>query len=367
MSVAGPSQGANSASSLGVLGDVLRDVDCRLPDARHWEELIRRAREADLLGTLASRMDERGRLMDVPAGPRAHLIAARITCVAQQAAVHRELSEIARALQPLGVPIVVLKGAAYLLADLPSSRGRLFSDVDILVPKSALPAVESALMLAGFATTHLHPYDQRYYRRWMHELPPMQHVKRMTVLDVHHTIVPETARVRPDAAALFRAAVPIAGPHGFSVLAPADMVLHSATHLFHNEELTHGLRDLVDIDALLRHFGARPQFWNGLAARATELTLGRPLYYALRWASRYFGTPIPQQVAAVAEQHAPGPPTGVLMDVLLAAALRPTSSQAATRWARRALYVRGHWLRMPMPLLAWHLTVKSLRREDQPA
>jgi len=29
------------------------------------------------------------------------------------------------------------------------------------------------------------------------------------------------------------------------------------------------------------------------------------------------------------------------------------------------LYLRGHWLKMPVPLLAWHLTVKSLRREQQ--
>jgi hypothetical protein len=26
--------------------------------------------------------------------------------------------------------------------------------------------------------------------------------------------------------------------------------------------------------------------------------------------------------------------------------------------------VRGHWLKMPMPLLAWHLTVKAFRRDE---
>jgi hypothetical protein len=356
-----------SAIARDVLGDILRDAD-RLPHgARDWEELIARAREADLLGTLEARLCARGRLPGIPPEPRVHLAAARITCAAQQAAVRREVNEIARALLPLGVPIVLLKGAAYLLAGLPAAQGRLFSDVDILVPKSALPAVESALMLAGFATTHLHPYDQRYYRRWMHELPPMQHVKRMTVLDVHHTIVPETARVHPDAAALFRAAVPIAAPRGFSVLAPADMVLHSATHLFHNDELTHGLRDLVDLDALLAHFGRDPQFWHDLVARAANLKLGPPLYYALRWTTRCLGTAVPPAVTAAVAPHAPAAPIRALMDALLAHALPPAAARRSTRWARRALYVRGHWLRMPMPLLAWHLTVKSLRREEQPA
>ena len=48
-------------------------------------------------------------------------------------------------------------------------------------------------------------------------------------------------------------------------------------------------------------------------------------------------------------------------------ALRPTVARPSTQWARRLLYVRGHWLKMPMPLLAWHLTVKSFRRDEQPA
>ena len=265
------------------------------------------------------------------------------------------------------MPVVVLKGAAYLIGDLPPARGRLFSDVDILVPKHALPAVESALMLTGYATTHHHPYDQRYYRRWMHELPPMQHIKRSTILDVHHAIVPETSRLHPDSGALIRAAVPVPQWSGVSVLGPADMVLHSATHLFHNEELTHGLRDLVDIDLLLRHFGRDPAFWPSLARRAVEMELARPLYYALRWTARLLRTEVPPETHEAIGRHAPVAPIRALMDVLLEHALRPTVARPSTQWARRLLYVRGHWLKMPMPLLAWHLTVKSFRRDEQPA
>ena len=341
----------------------------RIPqDAASWEALIRYAREADLLATLAARIDASLGLDAVPAPPRAHLIAARNQCRAQHAAVRRETAEIARALAPLGAPVVLLKGAAYLLAGLAPAQGRLFSDIDILVPKARLPDVESALMLAGFATTHLHPYDQRYYRRWMHELPPMQHVKRLTILDVHHTIVPATAGVALDAAALFRGAVTLAEAPPFLVLSPCDMVLHSATHLFHNEDLTHGLRDLVDIDALLAHFGAEnPSFWRTLVARAGELDLGRPLYYALRFTSRLLGTRLPGDIASDVARLAPPAPIAAMMDRLLDAALQPASASAATRWARRALYLRGHWLKMPAPLLAYHLTWKALRRDEEPA
>jgi hypothetical protein len=354
-----------NAAPRALLVDALREP-ARLPDdVTHWEALIRHARETDLLGTLAFRVEACGGLPDVPPAPRAHLIAVANRYRAQQAAARRELAEIARALQPLNATVVLLKGAAYLLADLPPAGGRLFSDIDILVPKTRLPEVESALMLAGFASTHLDPYDQRYYRRWMHELPPMQHVKRLTLIDVHHTIVPETAGVALDASELFRTAVPIGDPHGFFMLSPLDMVVHSATHLFHNEELSHGLRDLVDIDALLDHFGRNERaFWPALAERARELDLQRPLYYALRFASRMLGTQVPQAMMASVARDGPVAPVGLLMDRLFAAALEPAFARPATRWARRALYVRGHWLKMPVPLLAWHLTIKALRREE---
>ncbi|RXL80730.1 hypothetical protein EO238_31730, partial [Citrobacter sp. AAK_AS5] len=81
--------------------------------------------------------------------------------------------------------IVVLKGAAYAMARLPVADGRIFGDVDILVPHETLADVESALMLAGWASIHRDPYDQRYYRMWMHEIPPMRHLHRGTVIDVH--------------------------------------------------------------------------------------------------------------------------------------------------------------------------------------
>ena len=90
----------------------------------------------------------------------------------------------------------------------------MYSDIDILVPKALLLRAESALMLHGW-TGHEHDaYDQRYYRQWMHELPPMQHIRRQSVIDVHHAILPETARVRPDPARLIAAAVDVPGLPG---------------------------------------------------------------------------------------------------------------------------------------------------------
>lgn len=349
-----------------LLAEALGDVDAIASDRYpHWEELVRRGREASLLGTLAWRLAERGLLDAIPAAPRAQLIAARIQAAAQETAVRREVRELARALGPVGVPVILLKGAAYVFAQLPAAHGRLMSDIDILVPKQKLLDVESALMQSGFVTLHHHPHDQRYYRKWMHELPPMQHVKRLTILDVHHAIVPETARAHPDSALLLDAAIPLGDPPGFAVLAPTDMVVHCATHLFLDEDFSHAPRDLVDLDILLRHFGLEEAFWPALLSRAAELELARPLHYALRWTSRIHRTPIPPDVIERATRYAPGFPARSVMNLLLGPALRPTAGRASTLWARRALYVRGHWLKMPPHLLAWHLASKALRRDEE--
>jgi hypothetical protein len=261
---------------------------------------------------------------------------------------------------------VLLKGAGYLFAGLPAARGRLFSDIDILVPRGALPQVEAALMQRGWMTTHHDAYDQRYYRKWMHELPPMQHVTRQSVLDVHHTIVPLTGRLHPDASKLLQAARPVAGQPLLRVLAPVDMVLHSATHLFLNEEFTNGLRDLADLDSLLRQFGAEPGFWRQLRERAAELELERPLFYALRYGRALLDTP-----AEAPGLHGPGGARLRLMDELFLRALQPvhpTASDRLTPLARGTLYLRAHWLRMPPALLAYHLAVKAFRRpQTEPA
>ena len=332
-----------------------------------WDLLVRQARSADLLPRLCILLAEQGRLDAVPERPRTHLLAAKVVAEKHAQQVRWEIRRIGRALAPTGLPLLLLKGAAYLAGGLPPARGRLFTDIDLLVPKAELPTVERMLLSHGWVTSHLDAYDQRYYRQWMHELPPLWHLHRHSVLDVHHTILPETARLHPDPDKLRAAARPVPGMDGVQVLAPTDMVLHSATHLFHDGELNHGLRDLVDLDDLLRHFGVDDRFWRHLVRRAEELDLRRPLYYALRYAHTILGTPVPEAVMTASEGGGPSPFAGAVMDTLLRRALapeHPTCGDRFTGVARWLLYVRSHYLRMPLHLLVPHLVRKSLKKRE---
>ncbi len=333
-----------------------------------WDVVVRQARTAGLLARIAESVREHGQTCSVPAAPAGHLEAEIALARAQHNEVWREAVLIMRGLQSSGVKVVFLKGAGYLLGRVPAAKGRLFSDIDILVPKGDLPVVETRLMVAGWAMTHHAAYDQRYYRDWMHELPPMQHSRRGTVLDIHHSILPQTARRTADASKLLADAVPVEGLPGAFVLAPADMVLHSMTHLFFNEEFSHGLRDLSDIDILLRHFGRERDFWDRLAARATALGLGRPLFYGLRHVTRTFGVAVPPTKLPAASNMGPPIMLGPLMDTLWIRALRtphPTAEYRGTRLALLLLYLRAHWFRMPMPMLVRHLAYKLWRRSRE--
>jgi len=330
-----------------------------------WERLIAQARSANLAGYLERLLREHGLAARVPAGARRHLDSARVVAERHAAAVRWEMRRIGAALAGLDVPVVALKGAAYTLAELPAARGRVFYDIDIMVPKARLGDVERRLRRHGWWHGHLDPYDQRYYREWMHELPPLEHLRRKATLDVHHRILPETARLQPDPERMLAAARPLPGWPGVYTLSPAHMVLHSATHLFHDGELEHGLRDLVDLDGLLRHFGAsEPGFWAELVREADALDLTRPLFYGLRYAHAVLGTPIPEAAARASRAGAPRY-LGPVMDVLLSRALapdHPSCRDALTGAARWLLYVRSHYLRMPARLLLPHLTRKALRR-----
>jgi len=325
-----------------------------------WDVLLRQGLHMSALGRLCALAAAAGVLPSVPSRVRVRLEAALEDVEQQHRLIRWEVIRLRRALAGSGVPLVLLKGAAYLHAELPASRGRQFSDVDILVPRASLHEVEATLLREGWKMEEISAYDERYYREWSHELPPLVHPKRHVMLDVHHNILPPTGRLRPDPRRLLEATVPVAAD-GLRVLGPADMVLHSACHLLQSGEHDKSPRDLGDLDALIRQFAAAPRFGHELAARAAALDLERPLYYALRFAAQLIGTPIPEASARAVRHAAPPAPVRAAMDRLFAATVQPAPPRdppGRVRLARAALTVRYHWQRMPPSLLVRHLAHK---------
>jgi hypothetical protein len=330
-----------------------------------WSPLIRRARRAGLLGRIAVLLADRDMIGSVPEQPRRHLEAALTMADKHRRDVLWEVHCIQQALESLDLPLILLKGAAYAIAALPPARARMFSDIDILVPQHAIRDVERCLVTAGWRPSEVDRWDERFYREWMHQIPPMVHARRGTLIDVHHTIVPPTARVKLAPEKLVESARPAPEHPGVLTLGPAEMVAHSATHLFNEGEFGRSLRDLVDLDLLLRHFGTDDAFWPSLLARARALDLARPVFYALRYTQRILGTPVPDGVMAEAAKDGPGALLRPMMDALFERALAAEDLEEPD-WgngvARFFLYVRGHHLRLPPRLLLPHLARKAILR-----
>jgi len=278
-----------------------------------------------------------------------------------------EVNRIQRATRGCPGPLVLLKGAAYLLGGYDWARERLVSDVDILVDKGNLPCIEEGLKDHGWEAVKLDEYDQRYYRDWMHEIPPLRHSQRATEVDVHHNILPPTGRRRPDPQRLLQDATPIQGENPqLATLCPSDMVLHNIAHLFQDGDFRSGLRQLVDLDGMLTTFSSTDGFWEDLQNRAQAMDLVRPLYYGLMMARKLLRTPIPAKIIEDLNRiGGPNPLLRVIMVRLMASVLIPTHPDQSVRVTALAgwlLYLRSHWLRMPPLMLARHLWIKSRRK-----
>lgn len=312
-----------------------------------WAPIVSAARAERLLGNLAFRLEGQ----TVP-GDVADLFAtARRDAEAAQVQALWEAEAARRALAPLGVPIVLLKGTAFAAARLDAGVGRSIGDLDILIPRAALADVERVILAAGWEWVKEDAYDDLYYRRWMHELPPLIHRERDRMIDIHHTILPLTARPTPDAEALVADSVLL--PGGLRILSPEDMVVHAAAHLFADGDLAGGLRNLWDIDRLLRQFiSANAGFWDRLKDRADRHALHHAVARAIRLTHHLYATPVPARWRKLRGADR------LFRRRMLARDGWGRSTRAPLRFA---FYVRSHLMRMPPGLLARHLWTKARR------
>ena len=361
-------------------------------DARRWTALLAMAHAERLTASLAWRLDG----LPVPPGPAEILALAKQSAEVQRVQALWEAEMARRALAPLGMPVILLKGTAFAAAGLDAARGRQIGDLDILVPRDRLDEAEAALLAAGWEWVKPDPYDDAYYRDHMHELPPLIHRDRDRMIDVHHTILPPTARVTPDAGALIADAVPLkpfvsspsAAPNrspraksrgggvapsvstsldtngvgvvqqgGLYTLSPEGMLIHAVAHLFADGDLQGGLRNLWDIDRLVREFSDAGDFWQRLHQCSAKHSLTPYLSRALRLSHHLFETPVDPWLA-----WEPRRGDVFYMSRLLA---RNGWGQETRKILRFAFYVRSHWIRMPPLKLARHLFTKW--RKGQPS
>ena len=323
-----------------------------------WDLVVRVGRRLRLLARLAESL-ERAELLDlVPEPVRHHLVAEQRVSRYRTAAMTWALARVRAALAEPAHPCVLLKGAAYLGQGLPIAPGRMPSDVDILVPRDHLDEARRRLQADGWTEVALDAHDQRYYRDWSHEVPPMRHALHPIELDLHHGIRPPVGVFPVDTDALLACLQPSLWP-GWQVLQPVDQLLHSAVHLITDSDLRDRLRDLVDLDGLLRHFGRDAAFADALLERAAGLGLREPLAIAVRFCVEWLGTPLPESARRVLARWEPRGLRRAWLLPALDALLAPTDPDRAAPWtqslAAGVFLVHHQAGRLPLRLLVPHV------------
>ena len=322
-----------------LLATALRDpATCSALSADEWTALLAIARAEQLMGSLAHRLEG----LPMPGAVARILADARASADQGRVAALWEAEMARRVLAPIGCPVVLLKGTAFVAAGLAAGQGRSIGDLDILVPHGALADVEAALIAGGWEWVKPDPYDDQYYRRWMHELPPLIHRDRDRMIDVHHTILPLTARITPDPGAIIADSMML--ENGLRVPGVPDMLAHAAAHLLADGDLAGGMRNLWDIHRLIEEFGL-----DGVVNRAAHHGLGREMARAVRLSAALYGTSV-----ATDYQHL----TRADRLYLRRITARDGWGRAVRPATRLGFYVRSHWLRMPPLMLARHLWAK---------
>ena len=312
-----------------------------------WNPVVEAGRRTQLLGSLAAMLNRANVHAQVPPAVQRHLALAELTARRRSEAAMWEVTVMRRAIDS-SISLVLLKGCAYVASQDLNAGGRTFSDVDIMVRRQDLPALETALITVGWKPSRVNAYDQAYYRNWMHEIPPMSHVRRHTVLDLHHAINPPISRYHVSPEKLFERVVEV--QPGVFVLAPLDRLIHCALHLLQEGDPHKLIRDLYDLHLLCRQHAPTTEDQDLLQERALELGVA-PLVNSALSAAHELYTPMG------ARQNKT---TGLIESSLVRAARHADDSGSLMiELAGAVVLAYSHWIKMPLRLLLPHLVRKA--------
>lgn len=216
-----------------------------------WSSFIRVLRERSLVASYHHRLRYNELLNVIPSCCSDTFLSAVNFASAQAIQTKIQGQKLTRLFNQHDLPFIFLKGAAYILGEERNSHGRLMTDIDICVERKYIKEAERILIDNGWSFKEMDEHDDKYYRDWSHEIPPLQHRQDGVVLDVHHTLIPPIkGRIINIESLVNSRAI---GADNLPVPSIDWLVLHSALHLIINEDTENGLRDLTDIYILLAH------------------------------------------------------------------------------------------------------------------
>lgn len=225
----------------------------------------------------------------LPTASRALLTAARLQNARLVEAQVTALAELGSELDRRGVPAVLLKGLS-LGRRYPALDLRVVSDVDLLVPRDAVRAVDEVLCIAGYRRWWQPASGPgRYAILYLRESGPLGDV----VVDLHPSwheieLVAPHVRIGPESEPV--RSVDVSGQCWAALSPPAELYLTAAHAILHNPRTLS-----VYLDAAVLAYEASPEVFARAWVLARANGRERHLRHALSMAADLFGVTVPQQ------------------------------------------------------------------------
>lgn len=317
-----------------------------------WVNIIRVLRHHQLLARYCYVFKQLNVFDSLTEYAKHHLINAEILAQKQNNQVIQEAKELSQIASGHTKKLVFLKGAGYSLSKDEASKGRTYNDIDLLVEKDAIQTIERRLNLNCWMSETIKDYDKKYYRQWAHEIPPLRNNARGTILDLHHNLVPIISDRSPDINVFFDELAMT--DTGQQVLSPPARTLHSIIHLFFNEDVHNGFRDLTDLDLLIKQHGSA-DYWSKLNKLAIQSGFDKELWLCVNCLYSLLGTPLPTSELDKITQSVPLK-WHMLKKVYSKALMpnHPTTRVFKQTIALNLVFLRGHMGKMPLRVLFYH-------------
>lgn len=279
---------------------LVRGEDAADVSAGDWRRTAAAAAAEGLAPWLFARLARRA---EVPADVLGGLRDASRRVTARALALAAELAAILRALADAGIACAPLRGIALAERLYDDTAARPAGDIDLLVRRRDLDAVETRLRALGYRTV-----DRRagFAREFSYTLEMARDARGGVVVEPHWTLAYPPFADALDMERVWarcRAGRVAGQPAGW--LAPEALLLNLCLHLVHKAPDV-PLLWLVDVDRLVRREGGTID-WDELCALAGDAGVGRQTALALQAVATLLDTLVPRRVIDALGGVAAGP------------------------------------------------------------
>lgn len=260
---------------------------------KQWEALSDAAYQHGLGPLVYQRLKRAGALELLPPAVFDKLRQGFLVNTARNLIYQRQAAQLLQALSEQGIPAIALKGI-YLVEHIYEDISlRVMSDVDIMVKKEHVARAIAAMQKLGYQTSTY--FDTQDSNRDVKHVPPMSK-PGAAYLEVHYALLEEDRPFSIDIPGLWQRAVPakIGGVEALA-LSVEDLLLHLCIHMTYQHRFNMGLRGLVDVLEVLRHYEGQVD-WDVLHQRAEAWGAGRVLAVSLALLHELFSAWVPEWV-----------------------------------------------------------------------